>query len=113
MTEKEDNPLRASFKNRAMLYYLIFDEMRGELGREKAEDILKRAVYRRGSAIGQQFAEYGPADLEGLREAFLAIIPEDGKMFDPKVRRCDAAGLDIDLMSCPLKDAWQEAGLSD
>ena len=28
--------LRASFKNRAILYYLIFDELRNELGPDRA-----------------------------------------------------------------------------
>ena len=33
-------------------------------------------------------------------------------MFAPRVERCDAAALDITLQRCPLKEAWQEAGLS-
>ena len=37
-----------SFKNRAAIYYLIFDELRQELGPERAEAILSRAIYRRG-----------------------------------------------------------------
>ncbi|MBM4091168.1 MAG: hypothetical protein FJ276_17355 [Planctomycetes bacterium] len=105
--------LYAAFKHRAALYYLIFDELRRELGEQRAVAILQRAIRRRGEAIGQQFARYAPSDLGGLKDAFLAIIPDDGRMFSAKVDRCDAGGLDITLQSCPLKDAWQAAGLSD
>jgi hypothetical protein len=110
-----EEPLRRqlleSFKNRAILYYLIYDELRQELGDERAEAILKRAILRRGQQIGQQFQAYGPDDFAGLRDAFLAIIPDDGRLFEPHVVRCDAEGLDIQLESCPLKAAWEELGL--
>ena len=105
--------LYASYKHRALLYWLIFDELRKELGAEKAAETLKRAIYRRGQAIGRQYAKYAPGDLQGLCQEFLNHVPDDGKMFAPEVQRCDEERLDITLQSCPLKDAWQEAGLSD
>ena len=43
------NALYASFKNRAMMYYHIFDELRKEMGEEKAAAIMKRAIYKRGA----------------------------------------------------------------
>jgi len=103
-----------SFKNRAILYYLIFDEMRQEIGEEKAEEILGRAIYRRGAQAGKaKFAEFGPDDLAGLQKAFLDGIPDQGRMFGPEVIRSDAEGVDIKFHACPLRDAWQEAGLPD
>jgi hypothetical protein len=111
--EKLRDELQASFKNRAILYYLIFDELRKEIGPDRAEEILKRAIYRRGEQIGAQFTQYGPDNLDGLKNAFLAIIPEGGRMFDPQVQHSDAAGLDIHLEACPLKDAWEELDLSE
>jgi len=114
--EREDalrEQLDASFTNRAILYYLIFDELRRELGERRAAEMLRRAIYRRGEQIGRQFAQYGPDNLEGLKDAFLAFIPDDGRMFDPQVQRCDHTGLDIHLEACPLKEAWQELGLSE
>ncbi len=114
MSEKElREQLYASFKNRALLYYLIHDELRNELGAARAADLMKRAIYRRGKANGLKYAKYAPADLEGLRQAFLGGIPDDGKMFAPEVERVDAAGLDVKFHRCPLKEAWQEAGLSE
>ncbi|MCY2996213.1 MAG: L-2-amino-thiazoline-4-carboxylic acid hydrolase [Planctomycetota bacterium] len=105
--------LQASFKNRAILYYLIFDELRQDVGEERAVAVLLRAIYRRGAQIGEQFRQFAPDDLAGLQDAFLKIIPDSGRMFDPQVVRCDAQGLDIQLEACPLKQAWQELGLSE
>ncbi len=102
-----------SFKNRAILYYLIFDELRQEVGDQRAESIMKRAILRRGQQIGQQFQAFGPDDFDGLREAFLAVIPDDGRLFAPRVVRCDDQGLDIELENCPLKAAWEELGLNE
>ncbi len=114
MSEQElRKQLYAAFKHRAMLYYLIFDELRRELDEPRAIAILQRAIRRRGETVGQPFAAFAPDDLPGLCQAFLAGIPDAGRMFSADVERCDAHQLDITLQSCPLKDAWQEAGLSD
>ncbi len=112
--EKLREELYDSFKNRAILYYLIFDEMRRQLGAEQAEEILGRAIYRRGVQKGKEkYARFGPHDLAGLKEAFVGGIPDGGRMFQPEVIRCDRQGLDVKFHRCPLRDAWQEAGLPD
>ena len=103
-----------SFKNRAMIYYLIFDELRAELGAERAEAILTRAIYRRGLQIGSsKFARFAPCDLAGLEGAFLDGIPDERRMFQPEILRSGAEGVDIKFHACPLREAWQEAGLPD
>lgn len=114
MTEQDlRNQLYASFKNRALMYFHIFTELRKEIGEERAVEIMKGAIKKRGHLIGQQFAKHAPADLEGLKAAFLGSIPDEGRMFEPEVLRCDAGCVEIKFHRCPLKEAWQEAGLSD
>lgn len=105
--------LHASFENRAIIYYLIFDELRRELGRARAAELLKRAIYRRGEQIGVRFERHAPDDFEGLRDSFLERIPDNGTMFGPEVTRCDAGGLDITFHHCPLKEAWRGMGLDE
>jgi hypothetical protein len=107
------NELLASFKNRAVIYYFMFDELRKEVGEQHAIEILKRAIYRRGQQIGQQFSEFAPNNLAGLKDAFLRIIPDEGRLFDPHVVQCDTESLVIHLEACPLKEAWEELGLDD
>jgi hypothetical protein len=103
-----------SFKNRAMMYHFIFDELRAELGPDRAEELLGRAIYRRGELSGRErFARFAPNDLAGLQSAFVGGIADDGRMFQPEVIRSDAKALDIKFHACPLRDVWLEAGLPD
>jgi len=104
--------LYAANENRARIYYFIFDEMRKELGEERAKKIMKRAIYRRGEEIGQKFKGFAPGDFEGLQEAFVGGIPDGGQMFLPRVAKADPSGLDVEFYNCPLKNAWREMGLS-
>lgn len=100
-----------SFKNRAMIYYLIFDELRAELGANRAEELLSRAIRRRGEFKGASYARFAPDDLAGLKDAFLGGIADDGRMFQAEVVHSDADALDIKFHACPLRDAWLEAEL--
>ena len=100
-----------SFKNRAMIYYLIFDELRNACGEAQAEEVLGAAIRRRGEEKGREQYACFAGNLAGLKKAFLDGIPDDGRMFRPEVLRGDDAGLDIQFNACPLKEAWQEAGL--
>ena len=104
--------LYGSFKNRALMYWHVFKALQKEVGEQKAAEIMKRGIYKRGLEIGVQFKKFAPADLEGLKNDFLAFIPDGGRMFDPEVLRCDTEALEIKMGRCPLQDAWQDAGLS-
>lgn len=105
--------LYASNENRALIYKLIFDEMRDEFGEEKAKEVMKRAIYKRGEQIGENFKQFAHGDFKGLCDSFVGGIPDDGQMFQPEVTKCDEEGLDITFSNCPLKNAWRDLGLSD
>ena len=105
--------LIAQMKNRALIYMEMYDVLAEEFGSARAEALLTKAIYRRGRAAGAALAKYAPADLAGLREAFLAHVPGGREIFQPEVVRADAAGVEIQLHGCPLKDAWREAGLAE
>ncbi len=113
MSDNDRRDLVAQMKNRALIYKETYDVLAEELGAAKAEELLTRAIYRRGRAMGAQFAKFAPADLAGLREAFLASVPGGDGIFKPQVLNSDAAALEIQLHGCPLKDTWREAGLPD
>jgi hypothetical protein len=102
--------LYESFANRAHLYHLIFEELRAELGPQRAEEVLGRAISRRGAQKAAAYARFAPGDLEGLKGAFVSGLPDGGAMFAPEVVRCDAEGLDLKFHRCPLKQAWLDAG---
>jgi hypothetical protein len=112
-TQELRRQLYDSFKNRAVIYHLIFDELREQVGAEKAEQILGNAIYKRGTQKGHKYSAFAPGDLKGLEKAFVGGIPDGGAMFRPEVMRSDSDGLDIKFNTCPLREAWQEMGLED
>ena len=50
--EKLSRELDSAFRNRADLYRLFLDELTAELGAEKAEAIMIRAIEQRGKGSG-------------------------------------------------------------
>lgn len=113
MADNDRRDLVAQMKNRALIYLEMYDVLEAELGATKAEELLTRAIYRRGRAMGAGLAKYAPADLEGLRTAFLGSVPGGEGIFKPQVLKSGGAELEIQLHGCPLKDAWREAGLPE
>ena len=109
--EKLRKQLYESYANRAHIYHLLFSQLRAELGTEKAADLMGRAIHQRGVQNAAKYVSFAPSDLEGLRQAFVGNLPDDGAMFSPEVVRCDAESLDIKFHRCPLKQAWLDAGL--
>jgi hypothetical protein len=116
MTAEEQDlrrQLKEAHMSRAMVYAAFYEALAERFDAEVAEEVMKRAIYRRGREIGRRFAEFGPSDLGGLCDAFLDFVPDRGGLFRPEVRRSDDAALDIKVHACPLKEAWQAAGLAD
>jgi hypothetical protein len=103
--------LYEAFENRAILYWLFYDELSRELGPARAEEIMSRAIYRRGLMRSEKYRPFAPDNLSGLCEAFLSGLADGGRMFQPNVIRCDKEALDIKFQACPLRETWQKLGL--
>lgn len=103
--------LESSFRNRADLYRLMHAELVAELGFEKGEALMLRIIEKRGREVGAFFKAKGPGAL-AVGEAFLAVSPDQGRMYPTDVVR-QADSIEFRVKRCPLKDAWQEAGLDD
>ncbi len=110
--ERLQEALRAAFANRALIYRHIFDGIKKRHGEAEAMDVMKEALYARGCEVGKIFEHLGPSDMVGLKDAFLDFIPFQG-LLDPDVRRADDEGVDIKFQRCPLKEAWQDSGVSE
>lgn len=105
--------LRAANANRAILYYLIFDELRNVIGEEKATQAMKRAIYRRGVEMAEPIKQFAPSRMRELGEYHLAHSAGGGKIFNPERQRLDDEAFEVLNTTCPLKQAWQDYGLSD
>ncbi len=106
-----ERELKDAFKNRALLYWSIYDELRKEVGAETAGRILARAIERRGKDAGDALFHDTPADPVAIGERFLAVSPANGRLFPTDVRRDENGGIHIHVRVCPLKEAWEEAKL--
>nr|WP_246389695.1 L-2-amino-thiazoline-4-carboxylic acid hydrolase [Aminobacter niigataensis] len=91
----------------------MLEELSAELGEVKAEEVLVRAIERRGREVAEvAFAQFGPNDARAIGEAFLAVSPDDGRMYPTDVERSDSH-IAFKVKRCPLKDAWVAADVGD
>lgn len=105
---------RASFENRALMYYYIYTEFSAEIGPDRAADTMKRAIRRRGVEIGEHYREAAQAgDLEEVARIFCAESACEGDLFTPGVEERDGERVLLRMETCPLVDAWRKAGLSE
>jgi hypothetical protein len=106
--------LEDAFRNRALLYLNLYQELSAELGPERAEALLGRAIYARGRAVAEaHYGGFGPQDAEKVADAFLSVSPNGGAMYPTDVTRRDDGSVTIAVRRCPLKDAWRDAGIDD
>ena len=97
---------------RGHLYLALLRALERRFGREEAVAAMREALRDWGRHLGQGLARHAPGDFGGLAQDFVHA-PDGGRMFEPVVHRCDASGIDTQMMRCPLKRAWQAAGLPD
>jgi hypothetical protein len=112
-TEDLEQELRAANANRAILYYLIVDELRRAHGEVEATNIMKAAIYRRGVEMARPIRQFAPDRVKEVGEYSVANSAGGGKIFNPEGERLDDEGFDVLNTTCPLKEAWQAYGLSD
>ena len=111
-TEKLARELELAFRNRADLYRLFLDELTAEFGAGHAEELMIRTIEKRGREVAEAaFSSFGPNDARAIGEAFLAVSPDEGRMYPTDVERSDRH-IAFKVRRCPLNDAWVAAGVS-
>jgi L-2-amino-thiazoline-4-carboxylic acid hydrolase len=105
--------LRAANKNRAVLYWHFFDQLRQEVGEDRATKIMKAAIWRRGKEMSAPIERFAPDRIRDLGEYHVAHSAGGGKLFNPEIQRLEDGAFVVLNTTCPLKEAWQEYGLSD
>ena len=113
----QDSALREldeAHRARARFYWHAFDELRAELGAERAEAILGRAAERLGEAAGRRlFAGLARPTPQSVADAFLAASPGGGRIFPHRVARSEDGSVAIAVTRCPMQDAWRDSGIAD
>jgi len=106
--------LDEAHRARARFYWHAFDELRAEVGGERAEAILGRAAERLGDAAGRRlFASLARPTPASVAETFLAVSPGGGRLFPHRVLRDGDGTVEIAVTRCPMQDAWRDAGLAE
>ncbi len=103
---------RSAFENRALMYLYIYEELSDELGPEKAAELMKRAIHRRGLEVGRKYRPAVAAgDLEEVAAVFCDGSPCEGELFEPGVEEQGEERVVLRMSACPLVDAWRGVGL--
>ncbi len=104
---------RAAFENRALVYYYLFEVLAEELGEERAMQLMKRAIYRRGLEVAEKYRAAARAgDLGEVGRIFCEGSPCEGTLFEPGVESLGEGVVVLRMTACPLVDTWRAAGVS-
>lgn len=103
--------LEEAFRARAHLYRTIYDELAADLGAERAERLLSRAIEKRGAEVAAALFKDTSRNAKAIGAKFLSVSPDGGRMYPCQVET-RASGVTMRVDRCPLKDAWADAGLS-
>ncbi len=113
MNQKQSNSLlRDAIKERGRIYLEVFRELSKRYGETEAVSVMRSASHAQGTAVGETLAHLGPRDFAGMAECF-AKSPDKGVTYSTEIRQLNDTCLEFKNMTCPLKDAWIEAGCSD
>ena len=113
MPDKQPNqPLYDAIKDRGRLFLLVFRELSMRYGEPEAISIMRSVSAEFGKTIGETLAHCAPRDFAGMAEAY-AKAPDNGVTYSPDIRILDDTCLEVQMMTCPIKDAWVEAGCTD
>jgi L-2-amino-thiazoline-4-carboxylic acid hydrolase len=102
--------LADAFKNRAHFYRLMLEVLTERLGPEAAEAALTESCLRRGREVAPLLFADVPPTAEAVARRFLSVSPDGGDLY-PNATETAPGRFTISVHSCPLKDAWREAGL--
>jgi hypothetical protein len=103
---------RAAFETRAYMYAYIYEELSAELGRDKAVELMKRAIYRRGLEVGKKYRDAAQrADLTEVGSIFCEGSPCEGALFEPGIEETAEGRIVLRMTSCPLVTAWRAMNL--
>lgn len=110
--ERSQAETRASFENRAFMYAYLYEELADELGPDRATELMRRAIHRRGLEVGRKYrAAAHDGDLEAVGRIFVEGSPCEGALFTPAIEEEGDERIVLSMTTCPLVDAWRQAGL--
>jgi hypothetical protein len=102
--------LAEAFAARAHIYRLMLDVLGARHGAAEAESVLAEICRRRGAEVAMLLFRDMPPDPEAIARRFLSVSPDGGDLY-PHDLSATPDSFMIAVSSCPLKNAWRDAGL--
>lgn len=113
MNTSETHSLRyGAVKDRARIYLAVFRELKERHGTSETISVMRAASRAHGLEVGASLAHLAPRDFHGLLNAYFEG-PDGGDTYSPKVFELSDRCLDVQMMTCPLKDGWLSMGCSN
>lgn len=110
--ERSRAETRAAFEDRALMYFHVLEVLSEDVGRDRAVELMKRAIHRRGLEVGTKYRQAAQAgDFEEVGRLFCETSPAGGQLFLPGVESISEDGVVLRMEACPLLDAWRGLGL--
>ncbi|WP_299673913.1 L-2-amino-thiazoline-4-carboxylic acid hydrolase [uncultured Roseobacter sp.] len=101
----------SAVRDRARIYLGIFRELSQSHGEAEAVRVLQSASRAHGLEVGAGLAQFAPRDFKGLLASY--FLGPDSATYAPELREITADCVEVQFMTCPLKDGWREMGCSD
>ena len=97
---------------RSSTIWFLFDELRKEFGLERTRKALKKGFYRLGEQMGQQmFDGKNDVTVDTAKALFENGGGDEGRIFSIRYICAKRDALDVQAMTCPLKDGLVKMGL--
>lgn len=98
-------------RDRARIYLAVFREISQRSGEAEAVVVLQGASRAHGLEVGAALAHLAPRDFKGMLDAY--FLCPGSETYSPDVKELSARCVEVQYMTCPLKDGWLEMGCSD
>lgn len=112
MTAAGPNTLHAgAVRDRGRIYLAVFRELKERHGEAEAIRVLQAASRAHGLEVGASLAHLAPRDFRGMLDNY--FLGPDAATYSPEVHEISDTCVDVQYMTCPLKDGWLDMGCSD
>lgn len=108
----EPSQLYDAIQERGLIYLAVFRELTKRYGETEAVSVMRSASRERGVAVGKTLSHLAPCDFAGMADKW-AKSPDDGVTYSTDIRELNETCLEVQMMACPLRESWVEAGCSD
>lgn len=102
----------SAVRDRGRIYLAVFRELSARYGEDETVSVMRAASRAHGLEVGASLAHLSPDDFQGMLQAYF-LGPDEGATYAPKVRELSETCLDVQMMTCPLKDGWLDMGCSE